>query len=156
MRAVVQRVTRASVVVDGQVTGAIESGVLVLLGVGRQDTPKDADYLLDKITGLRIFDDPAGKMNLSLVDVGGALLVVSQFTLYGDVRRGRRPSFDKAAPPDLARSLYEYFVQQARARQIRTETGIFQAEMQVELINSGPVTILCESLSPETTGTSAP
>lgn len=151
MRAVVQRVTRASVVVDARVCGAIESGLLVLLGVGRQDTTKEADYLLDKITGLRIFDDPAGKMNLSLADVGGALLVVSQFTLYGDVRRGRRPSFDKAAPPALARELYEYFVERARARQFPTETGIFQADMQVELVNSGPVTILCESPS-ETLG----
>lgn len=150
MKAVIQRVTRASVVVDGHVTGEIESGLLVLLGVGRQDTRKAADYLIDKISGLRIFDGPDGRLNLSLGEVGGALLVVSQFTLYGDVRRGRRPSFDKAAPPALARELYEYFVEQARARGIRTETGIFQADMKVELVNSGPVTILIDSPAEET------
>ena len=145
MRAVVQRVSRAKVTVDGQITGEIERGLLVLLGVGAGDTRADADYLADKIIGLRIFEDSAGKMNLALADIEGAVLAVSQFTLYGDVRRGRRPSFDAAAPPQAARELYEYFVGKIRSAGIRCETGKFQEMMQVELVNEGPVTILLDS-----------
>ena len=145
MRAVVQRVSRASVSVDGSITGAIETGLLVLLGVGQGDQPSDADYLADKIVGLRIFEDEEEKMNRSVVDVAGAILAVSQFTLYGDVKRGKRPSFDAAARPGRARELYEYFVSRIRALGVRCETGVFQAMMQVELVNSGPVTILIDS-----------
>ncbi|MBS1852208.1 MAG: D-tyrosyl-tRNA(Tyr) deacylase [Acidobacteria bacterium] len=145
MRAVIQRVRRAQVTVDGEITGAIGAGLLVLLGVGGEDAESDADYLAEKISGLRIFEDANGKMNLSLLDVGGALLVVSQFTLYGDVRKGKRPSFDAAAPPQKARELYEYFVQKVRGAGTACETGRFQAEMQVELVNDGPVTILLDS-----------
>ena len=145
MRVVVQRVSRAKVAVNGEVTGEIGLGLLVLLGVGTGDTKANADYLADKIIGLRIFEDPGGKMNLSVVDVGGAVLAVSQFTLYGDVRRGKRPSFDAAAPPQLARELYEYFVEKIRAAGLRCETGRFQEMMQVELVNEGPVTILLDS-----------
>jgi D-tyrosyl-tRNA(Tyr) deacylase len=145
MRAVVQRVSRAKVTVNGEITGEIGLGLLVLLGVGSGDTRVDADYLVDKTVGLRIFDDPGGKMNLSVIDVGGAVLAVSQFTLYGDVRRGRRPSFDAAAPPQQARELYEYFVEKIRAAGLRCETGRFQEMMQVELVNDGPVTILLDS-----------
>ncbi len=145
MRAVVQRVSRAKVTANGQITGEIGPGLLVLLGVGGEDTPADADYLVDKIIGLRIFEDSGGKMNLSLSDARGAILVVSQFTLYGDVRRGKRPSFDAAAPPQIARELYEYFVGQVRAKGLRCETGRFQEMMQVELVNEGPVTILVDS-----------
>jgi D-tyrosyl-tRNA(Tyr) deacylase len=145
MRAVVQRVSRAKVTVDGQITGEIGPGLLVLLGVGADDSPGDADYLAGKIVGLRIFEDSGGKINLSVVDSGGAILVVSQFTLYGDVRRGKRPSFDAAAPPQSARQLYQYFVEKIRAAGIRCETGRFQEMMQVELVNEGPVTILLDS-----------
>jgi len=145
MRAVIQRVKEARVEVDGQVTGAIGKGLLVLVGIARTDTTREADYLVDKIAGLRIFPDQAGKMNLSVTDAGGALLVVSQFTLYGDVRKGRRPSFDQAAPPEQARALYDYFVQAARARLPRVETGVFQAMMAVHLVNEGPVTLVCET-----------
>jgi D-tyrosyl-tRNA(Tyr) deacylase len=145
MRAVVQRVIRAQVTVDGDITGRIEKGLLVLLGVGTGDAEPDADYLADKITGLRVFEDPAGKMNLAVGDVGGSILAVSQFTLYGDVRRGKRPSFDAAAPPAEARGLYEYFVERIRAAGLVCETGKFQEEMQVELVNYGPVTILLDS-----------
>ncbi len=145
MRAVVQRVSRASVSVDGPVTGAIEIGLLVLLGVGQDDERSDADYLAEKVVGLRIFGDAEEKMNRSVVDVGGAILAVSQFTLYGDVRRGKRPSFDAAARPERARELYEYFVNGVRALGVRCETGVFQATMEVELVNSGPVTILIDS-----------
>ncbi len=145
MRAVVQRVSRASVKVGDELTGEIEQGLLVLLGVAREDTEADADYLAEKIAGLRIFEDDAGKMNLSVLDVGGALLAVSQFTLFGDVRRGKRPSFDAAARPERARELYEYFVEGVRRLGLRCETGRFQEMMQVELINSGPVTILVDS-----------
>lgn len=152
MRAVVQRVSSASVTVDGAVTGAIEGGLMVLLGVRREDTEADAAYLLDRILGLRIFADGEGKMNLSLLDTGGSLLVVSQFTLYGDTRKGRRPSFDLAAPAEQARALYERFVELARARGVRTETGIFQAIMSVSLVNEGPVTLLVESKSPTQSG----
>jgi D-tyrosyl-tRNA(Tyr) deacylase len=145
MRAVVQRVSRARVTVDNTVTGEIGLGLLVLLGVGAGDTHAQADYLAEKTIGLRIFEDEAGKMNLSVADVGGALLVVSQFTLYGDARKGKRPSFDAAAPPQSARELYEYFVDKARATGLRCETGHFQETMQVELVNEGPVTILLDS-----------
>lgn len=149
MRAVVQRVSRAKVtVIDevaGEVTGEIGLGLLVLLGVGAGDTRSEADYLVDKTIGLRIFEDAAGKMNLSVAELGGALLVVSQFTLYGDVRRGKRPSFDAAAPPEQARELYEYFVEGVRAAGLRCETGRFQESMKVELVNEGPVTILLDS-----------
>ncbi len=131
--------------VDERVTGKIDLGLLVLLGVAQGDTETDADYLAEKITGLRIFEDADGKMNLSVTDVGGAVLAVSQFTLYGDVRRGRRPSFDAAARPEQANKLYEYFVDKIRSSGLRCETGVFQAIMNVELINSGPVTILLDS-----------
>jgi D-aminoacyl-tRNA deacylase len=145
MRAVVQRVSRAKVTVNSEIIGEIGPGLLVLLGVGIGDTRADADYLADKTVGLRIFEDPGGKMNLSVVDIGGAVLAVSQFTLYGDVRRGKRPSFDAAAPPQSARELYEYFVERIRAAGLRCETGRFQEMMQVELVNEGPVTILLDS-----------
>ena len=145
MRAVVQRVTRASVQVDGETVGAIELGLLVLLGVGQEDTEADADYLAEKISGLRIFEDAEGKMNLSVVDISGAMLAVSQFTLFGDVRRGKRPSFDAAARPEKAERLYEYFVSRVRAAGLRCETGRFRAMMNVELVNAGPVTILLDS-----------
>ncbi len=145
MRAVVQRVSRARVTVGNDVVGDIGRGLLVLLGVAREDTETDADYLADKITGLRVFEDSDGKMNLSLPDAEGSMLVVSQFTLYGDVRRGKRPSFDHAAPPEKARQLYEYFVEKVRAAGMRCETGKFQAMMQVELVNDGPITILLDS-----------
>jgi D-tyrosyl-tRNA(Tyr) deacylase len=145
MRAVVQRVSRAKVTVRGETTGEIGRGLLVLLGVGQEDVEADADYMAEKILGLRIFEDDGGKMNRSVVDVGGALLAVSQFTLYGDVRKGRRPSFDDAARPEKARGLYEYFVARVRAAGVRCETGRFQEMMDVELVNEGPVTILVDS-----------
>ena len=145
MRAVVQRVSRASVKVEGNLTGEIAGGLLVLLGVARDDAESDADYLADKIAGLRIFEDSAGKMNLSVLEAGGAVLAVSQFTLFGDVRRGKRPSFDQAARPEQARALYEYFVGRIRALGLPCETGRFQEMMQVELVNAGPVTILLDS-----------
>ena len=145
MRAVVQRVSRAQVTVRGEVVGSIERGIVVLLGVAGTDIEADADYLADKVAGLRIFEDDAGKMNRSVAEAGGAVLVVSQFTLYGDVRRGKRPSFDAAAPPELARRLYGYFVERIRAGGLRCETGRFQEMMQVELVNDGPVTILLDS-----------
>lgn len=131
--------------VDGAIAGQIARGFLVLLGVGKEDSETDADYLVEKICGLRVFEDGQGKMNICLEDAGGALLVISQFTLYGDVRKGRRPSFDAAAPPEKAKALYEYFVQKAKERGVRVETGVFQASMSVELTNEGPVTILCDS-----------
>jgi D-tyrosyl-tRNA(Tyr) deacylase len=145
MRAVVQRVSRAKVTVNAWTTGEIGMGLLVLLGVGHDDTETDATYLAEKIAGLRIFEDHDGKMNRSVLDVGGSVLAVSQFTLYGDVRRGKRPSFDAAAPPDNARRLYELFVECMRATGLRCETGRFQEMMQVELANEGPVTILLDS-----------
>lgn len=127
------------------VAGSIGKGLVVLLGVTHSDTAADADYLLEKIAHLRVFPDEAGKMNRSLLDVGGALLVVSQFTLYGDCRKGRRPSFDAAAPAEAARALYEYFVEAARRRGVRVETGVFQAHMEVALVNDGPVTLILET-----------
>src|ERR1700691_4723879 len=145
MRAVVQRVSRAQVAVDGEVAGEIGLGLLVLLGVDREDTEADATYLAEKIAGLRVFEDAEGKMNRSAQDVGGSVLAVSQFTLYGDVRRGKRPSFDAAAPPEKARQLYEFFVEQMRASGLRCETGRFQETMRVELVSEGPVTILLDS-----------
>ncbi|GAB4166084.1 MAG: D-aminoacyl-tRNA deacylase [Geothermobacteraceae bacterium] len=145
MRAVIQRVSEARVRVDGQVVGRIDAGLLVLLGVGREDTERDVDYLADKIAGLRIFEDEAGKMNLSVLDVGGAVLAVSQFTLYGDCRKGRRPGFSDAAPPEEADRLYRLFVEALEARGLSVATGVFQAHMQVELINDGPVTMLLSS-----------
>jgi len=145
MRAVVQRVGRAQVSVRGEVSGRIGPGLLVLLGVGAGDGKADADYLAEKIAGLRIFEDEHGKMNRSVSEAGGAVLVVSQFTLYGDVRRGKRPSFDAAAAPELARELYEYFVERVRGFGLTCETGRFQEDMQVELVNDGPVTILLDS-----------
>ena len=145
MRAVIQRVTRASVTVDGRVAGEIRAGLLVLLGVSRTDNPESASYLAEKIANLRMFSDEAGKMNLSLLDISGAALVVSQFTLYGDTRGGRRPSFIRAAPPAEAGRLYEEFVRSMRALGVPVETGVFQARMQVELVNDGPVTILLDS-----------
>jgi D-tyrosyl-tRNA(Tyr) deacylase len=145
MRAVVQRVTRARVTVGNEVVGSISRGLVVLLGVAQNDTQADADYLAGKITGLRVFEDSSGKMNLSLREAEGGMLVVSQFTLYGDVRRGKRPSFDQAAPPEKAREQYEYFVEKIRAAGLICETGTFQATMQVELVNDGPVTILLDS-----------
>lgn len=145
MRAVVQRVSRARVTVAGEITGDIAHGLLVLLGVAHEDAESDADYLADKVAGLRIFEDDAGKMNLSVNDVGGSVLAVSQFTLFGDVRRGKRPSFDAAARPEKARELYEYFVSRIRSLGLCCETGRFQEMMTVELANEGPVTILLDS-----------
>jgi D-tyrosyl-tRNA(Tyr) deacylase len=145
MRAVVQRVKHAQVTVNREVTGKIDRGLLVFIGVAEGDAEAQAEYLADKIVGLRVFEDENGKMNLAVTDVGGAVLAVSQFTLYGDVRRGKRPSFDAAAPPEKACSLYEYFVRRIRATGLRCETGRFQEMMQVELVNDGPVTILIDS-----------
>lgn len=145
MRAVVQRVSRAKVAVDTDITGAIGPGLLVLLGVGHDDAEVDAAYLAEKIVGLRIFEDEGGKMNRSVVEVGGSVLAVSQFTLYGDVRKGKRPSFDAAAAPEPARRLYDFFVERIRSAGLRCETGRFQERMQVELVNEGPVTILLDS-----------
>ena len=145
MRALLQRVSQARVVVDGSVVGEIGAGLLILLGVAKTDTVADAAFLEDKILNLRVFPDSAGKMNLSLLDTRGGLLVVSQFTLYGDCRKGRRPSFDAAAPAEQARTLYEDFVESARGRGLRVETGVFQAHMDVSLVNDGPVTLMLES-----------
>ncbi|MFN6964008.1 MAG: D-aminoacyl-tRNA deacylase [Pyrinomonadaceae bacterium] len=145
MRAVIQRVSRASVKVDGEITGEIGRGLLVLLGVSQNDTEADAAYLVDKTLNLRIFDDSEGRMNLSLLDISGGLLVVSQFTLYGDARRGRRPSFIDAARPEEADRLYQHFVAESRKLVPNVATGRFQAMMDVELVNDGPVTILLDS-----------
>jgi D-tyrosyl-tRNA(Tyr) deacylase len=145
MRAVVQRVSRAQVAVDGEIVGEIGFGLLVLLGVTHADTEADADYLADKIAGLRVFEDENGKMNLDVASISGGVLVVSQFTLYGDVRRGKRPSFDAAAKPERARELYEYFAARIRAAGLPCQTGRFQEMMEVELVNDGPVTILLDS-----------
>jgi D-tyrosyl-tRNA(Tyr) deacylase len=144
MRAVVQRVTQASVSVDGQVVGSIGRGLLVLIGVAHDDQPSDAVYIADKLVGLRIFEDPSGKMNLSAADVNGGMLVISQFTLLGDCRKGRRPSFIHAAEPEVANALYEQVVAAVR-QHLPVETGTFQAMMQVQLVNDGPVTILIDS-----------
>jgi D-tyrosyl-tRNA(Tyr) deacylase len=145
MRACIQRVSEAAVTVDGEVTGRIGRGLVVLLGVGPQDSLAESDWLAEKIAGLRVFEDEEGKMNRSLSDVGGAMLVVSQFTLYGDCRKGRRPSFTDAAPPELAERLYEAFVARAKALGVRVATGVFRAQMQVSLVNDGPVTLWIDS-----------
>ena len=145
MRLVIQRVIEARVTVSNHTVGSIRKGLLVLLGISRADTPADADRLLERLLTLRIFPDHAGKMNRNVAESGGALLVVSQFTLYGDCRKGRRPSFDQAAPPEQAQALYRYFVEAARKGPVPVETGVFQATMQVHLVNDGPVTILIDS-----------
>jgi D-aminoacyl-tRNA deacylase len=145
MRALLQRVSRASVVVDGSVVGEIGAGLLILLGVAKSDTSQDAEFLADKLLNLRVFPDVAGKMNRSLLESNGDLLIISQFTLYGDCRKGRRPSFDAAAPAEQARALYEAFVRLARRSGLRVETGVFQAHMDVSLVNDGPVTLMLES-----------
>jgi D-tyrosyl-tRNA(Tyr) deacylase len=145
MRAVIQRVTRASVEVDGAIVGKIGPGVLVLLGVAREDGESDARYIADKILGLRIFPDDEGKMNRSLADCGGSVLLVSQFTLLGDTAKGRRPGFDQAAPPELARALYEKVAADLRAQGAPVETGLFGAHMAIELVNDGPVTFVVDS-----------
>ena len=147
MRIVIQRVKQAVVEVEGAVGGQIGAGLLVFLGIGKEDECKDADLLVDKIAKLRIFNDEAGKMNLDIRQVGGSLLIVSQFTLYGSISKGRRPSFDEAAPPEKAQTLYDYFVRTARLQGLKVETGVFRASMQVKLINDGPVTILSDSKS---------
>src|SRR5689334_22978267 len=145
MRVVLQRVREATVLVQENTVGSIRTGVVALVGISKDDTKEDADWLLDKILQLRIFPDDAGKMNRNIQQAGGALLVISQFTLYGDCRKGRRPSFDQAAPPEQARNLYDYFVKSLRMRNILVQTGVFQAEMQVHLINDGPVTFVLDS-----------
>jgi D-aminoacyl-tRNA deacylase len=146
MRACIQRVSEARVTVDGSATGEIGRGLVVLLGVGQQDGEGEVDFLAEKIVGLRIFEDDAGKMNRSLAEVGGAMLVVSQFTLYGDARKGRRPSFIDAAPPELAERLYEAFVARVRSLGVRVETGVFRAHMLVSLVNDGPVTLWLDTV----------
>jgi D-aminoacyl-tRNA deacylase len=145
MRALLQRVSRANVVVGGSVVGEIGDGLLILLGVAKSDTSEDAEFLADKILNLRVFPDSAGKMNRSLLESRGDLLIISQFTLYGDCRKGRRPGFDDAAPAEQARALYEGFVGLARRSGLRVETGVFQAHMDVSLVNDGPVTLMLES-----------
>jgi len=145
MRALLQRVTQARVLVDDIAVGEIGGGLLVLLGVAKSDTAADAEFLVEKILNLRVFEDADGKMNRSLLDTGGSLLTVSQFTLYGDCRKGRRPSFDAAAPPEQARALYEAFVEIARRSPLRVETGVFRAHMDVSLVNDGPVTLMLET-----------
>ena len=145
MRLVLQRVKEAHVDVDVKTVGSISSGLVILIGVASSDTRKDAEYLADKVIYLRIFSDAEHRMNRSILEVGGSLLVVSQFTLYGDCKKGRRPSFDQAAPPEQARALYEYFVERLSSRNIIVQTGVFQAEMQVHLVNDGPVTFVLDS-----------
>jgi D-tyrosyl-tRNA(Tyr) deacylase len=145
MRLVIQRVSEAHVQVDDSRVGSIRTGLVVFLGISKSDTEKDADYLLDKLLSLRIFPDDNGKMNRSVQQASGSLLIISQFTLYGDCRRGRRPSFDQAAPPERAMVLYNYFVEAARRGPLAVETGVFQATMRVHLVNEGPVTILIDS-----------
>jgi D-aminoacyl-tRNA deacylase len=145
MRLVLQRVKEAHVDVAGATVGSISTGLLILLGVTSSDTPQDAEYLADKVINLRIFPDDEGRMNRSILEVGGSLLVVSQFTLYGDCRKGRRPSFDRAAPPEQARQLYDNFIGLLSSRNIIVQTGVFQAEMQIHLINDGPVTFVLDS-----------
>jgi len=146
VKAVVQRVTQSNVTVDGEIVSSIRNGLLILLGVSRDDQETDADYLSDKIVNLRIFEDTAGKMNLSLLETGGEALVVSQFTLLGDCRKGRRPSFIDAAPPDKANQLYEYFTQKLKEKGVSVQTGVFRAMMDVSLVNNGPVTMILESI----------
>ena len=145
MRAVIQRVSSARVRVGGEIVGEIGKGFLVLLGVGKEDTEKDADWLAEKIVGLRVFEDEQGKFNLSLKEVEGEILIVSQFTVYGDCRKGRRPSFDHSAPPELAEKLYNYFVEKVKEKGVKVATGKFQALMEVELVNQGPVTLIIDT-----------
>ena len=145
MRAVIQRVSRASVKVDGIIQGEISQGILVLLGIRGGDTKTDLQWLAEKIVHLRIFEDQQGKMNRSLADIDGEMLIISQFTLYGDCRKGRRPGFSSAAPPEIAEPLYQQFIEEVRDRQVRVATGIFQATMEVELINEGPVTLMLDT-----------
>ena len=145
MRLVIQRVREARVEVEGRAPASISKGLVALVAVAKTDTQADADYLADKLLGLRIFPDDAGKMNRSVAEVGGSLLVISNFTLYGDCRKGRRPAFDLAAPPEQARALYDYFVARLRGREVPVETGVFQASMAVSLVNDGPVTLVCDS-----------
>ena len=145
MRLLLQRVSEASVTVDGNTVGSIRTGLLILAGMAKTDTESEVDYLSDKVLGLRVFPDNAGKMNRSIVDAGGSLLIVSQFTLYGDCRKGRRPSFDEAAAPEHAQALYTYLVQKLRSGPVPVETGVFQATMEVHLVNQGPVTILMDT-----------
>ncbi len=148
MRAVIQRVRRASVTIDGTVHGEIDRGMVVLLDIHGNDTLTDLQWLAEKIVNLRIFDDPQGKMNLSLADIDGAMLIISQFTLYGDCRKGRRPGFSSAAPPETAEPLYRRFIEEIQKKQVKVATGIFQAVMDVELVNEGPVTLLLDSEKP--------
>lgn len=145
MRSVVQRVKRASVIVNGETVGEISAGLLVLLAVGQDDQEEDVTWMVDKLVGLRIFEDEVGKLNRSVQDVGGDILMVSQFTLYGDCRSGKRPSFTTAAPPERAKALFERIIEATRSRGLKVETGVFQADMDVELINNGPVTLLLDS-----------
>ena len=145
MRVVLQRVIEANVTVESQTVGSIRTGLLILLGIAKGDGRAEADYLADKVLGLRIFPDEAGKMNLNVAEAGGALLIVSQFTLYGDCRKGRRPSFDEAAPPAVAQDMYNYFVQRLRMGPVPVETGVFQASMNVRLVNHGPVTLVLDT-----------
>ena len=145
MKLVIQRVSQASVVVEGGTVGTIRTGLVVFIGISRSDTLADADYLSDKVLGLRVFPDESGKMNRNIAEAGGSLLVVSQFTLYGDCRKGRRPSFDQAAPPEQARDTYDYFVSTLRRGPVPVETGVFQAMMEVHLVNEGPITLLMGS-----------
>ena len=145
MRIVIQRVKKARVEVNGEITGSIDAGLLLLVGISKSDTPKEADYLAAKVVGLRIFQDEEGKMNRDILEAGGSVLIVSQFTLYGDCRKGRRPSFDDAAGAGEARVRYEYFVAAISALGVPVQTGVFQASMDVHLVNDGPVTLICES-----------
>jgi D-tyrosyl-tRNA(Tyr) deacylase len=145
MRLVLQRVSQARVTVDDNTVGSIRTGILILVGIARTDTEFEADYLSDKVLGLRIFPDDAGKMNRNIIEAGGSLLIVSQFTLYGDCRKGRRPSFDEAAAPEYAQALYNYFVRKFQGGPVPVETGIFQATMELHLVNQGPVTILMDT-----------
>lgn len=145
MRAVVQRVKEASCKIDEKIVGKIEKGILLFLGIGKGDEDKDLKYLVDKVLGLRIFSDDEGKMNLSLEDVEGEILIISQFTLYGDVRKGKRPSFSNSSSPEIGEAYYKQFIEEVRSRGIKAETGVFGADMDIELINDGPVTILLDS-----------
>lgn len=145
MRIVLQRVKSASVSINGEISGTISGGMVVFLGISKTDTTKDLHWMVEKVINLRIFDDQNGKMNMSLADISGEMLIISQFTLYGDCRKGRRPGFSAAAPPELAQPLYEEFVKEVKNRQIKVASGTFQAEMEIQLVNQGPVTLLLDS-----------